>query len=428
YCNNAGDVGYLDKSFILGTTFEDINGNINDLGTTVGGIGSDVANLGTSLSDIGSDVSDLGGAVSGIGLSLSDLDVSIADLGLTITGEEITDLTTLSHLITGIQTTVDSIETKIDQFTEIETKIDTLIAKWGELEAEDLYDQSLSIADEIEDLGTLEVSAPSAQLSGTDSADIKTIKNTVLSMKALIEINRNYLETLSNRPIVETWLEEGSIVFKTLITNPSPTADQMVAVDYYLPREVQQEHIQHIDDGLSSSYDTERDALRITGSFTLAPQETRTFTVEVDDIWTIDEQEVASLRKQARELAGPLEGTSYFSQGSLLTSDINASLDTVLGLVDETAAPQTRILNYRKAQIELSAVKEKIKALETLVVSAGSMNTMFGYIGGSQTYATWGIMVVLLGGFVFLTLYTRSLLKKEKSVKKEDLSIVTPPK
>ncbi|MDD3662005.1 MAG: hypothetical protein PHG63_02965, partial [Candidatus Dojkabacteria bacterium] len=74
YCNNAGDVGYLDKSFILGTTFEDINGNINDLGTTVGGIGSDVTDLGTSISDIGSDVT-------GLGTSVGDISTQISNLG-----------------------------------------------------------------------------------------------------------------------------------------------------------------------------------------------------------------------------------------------------------------------------------------------------------------------------------------------------------
>jgi len=45
-------------------------------------------------------------------------------------------------------------------------------------------------------------------------------------------------KTLNN-----TWLEIGSIIFKTLATNPSKLISQNVDVKYYLPQEIKKEDI-----------------------------------------------------------------------------------------------------------------------------------------------------------------------------------------
>ena len=57
----------------------------------------------------------------------------------------------------------------------------------------------------------------------------------------------------------------------------------------------------------------------------------------------------------------------------------------------------------------MQIVAGKMDTMKTLVASAGSMGTMFGFIGGVQTLGVWGLIIVLIAGFVFLALYVRML-------------------
>ena len=230
------------------------------------------------------------------------------------------------------------------------------------------------------------------------------------------------LEKIENQPIVKTWLEEGSIIFKTLINNPSKTASQTVPLKYFLPKEVKKENIIKIDEGLKVDYDAAQEAYFVYGEFELKPEETKILSVEVEDIWKISEEEVNSLRKQTEELTKPLKGTSYYAQGQLVKADIDLSLDKILRLQKEATTPQGRIRAFREAKGEIEAVKNKIETLKTLVASAGSMGTMFGFIGGVQTLGVWGMIIVLIAGVVFLALYLRQIsLSTEK--KKTELEL-----
>ncbi len=144
------------------------------------------------------------------------------------------------------------------------------------------------------------------------------------------------------------------------------------------------------------------------------------FTVEVKDIWKISEEEVNSLHKQVEELLKPLRGTSYFAQGTLVKSDIDVSLDKILRLQKEANTPQGRIRAYREAKTEMQLVAGKIDTMKALVVSAGSMGTMFGFIGGVQTLGVWGLIIFLIAGFVFLALYFRMLSLQQYHSLKDD--------
>ncbi len=59
--------------------------------------------------------------------------------------------------------------------------------------------------------------------------------------------------------------------------------------------------------------------------------------------------------------------------------------------------------------LSLQGVEQKMQNLETLVSSAGSVGTVFGFVGGVQTMAVWGLIIILVAGFVFLALYMRAV-------------------
>jgi len=238
----------------------------------------------------------------------------------------------------------------------------------------------------------------------------KKIKNQLLSTKGLLMANKRLLANGEGKTLSATWLEEGSIVVKTLVTNPSTVISQEVALKYYLPEEIKrQEDILEADDGLSVKFDTEKNQYYIEGKLTLKPGETKTVSVRLQDVWTLKQEQIDSLRKQAAELSRPLEKTSYFAQGVTLKSDIDVSLDRVEALIEEVITPEQKIKAYREAEIELAGVKTKMEKLQELVTMASGAGSLLGFVGGSQAIAVWGIIIVVAAGFIFLSLAMRMI-------------------
>jgi|GEM_PF-3322091 len=376
YCNNSGDKGYLNKTFILGTSFD-------DLATS-----SDISSAVTSIKTLND--WDLGDIITLIG---SPSDTSSDE---TIFGK-----------IAGVQEAVDTL-------TTIDFNLDTLIAKWGSYSAGDIYDKVKNLSSEISAVNAVSNVSSILTLSQTSSSDLTELKNKILAMKAVVDVNRQLLERVTNAPIIKSWLEEGSIVFKTMIVNPSKLVSQNVPLKYYLPSELKREDIIEISEGLEVDYDASQAALFVYGEFKLAPEESKTVFVETADVWVITEETVESLRKQAEDLAKPLVGTSYYAQGVSLVSDINASLDRVIEYQKNRVTPQAKIRAFREASIELESAKRKIDDLKTVVAASGSAGSLFGFVGGVQTVVSLGLIIVFVAGFIFLGLGIRHIFFKKQ--------------
>ncbi len=319
---------------------------------------------------------------------------------------------------------VDSIFGRIKQVKEAIQNIDNttldlndLMAKWGTLSANDIYSKVASLSTQVTALNTVTNVDNITNNNITQTADLADLKNQVLAMRALMDVNRLQLETLINKPIVKTWLEQGSIIFKSLITNPSTLVKQKMPFTYYFPAEVKQEDIIKKSDGLDIQYDSTKQQYFATENFDLAPKQTVVVEVEVKDIWTIPKEKIDSLKNQATELYGPLKKTSYFAQGATLYSDILASLDKINEIQSRAILPEDKIKLSTDTRIEMDAINRKLDSLKTIVSQAGSIGTLSGYIGGVQTMAVWGIVVVLIAGFAFLAIYIKSLNPKSRPPK-----------
>lgn len=310
----------------------------------------------------------------------------------------------------------DSIFGRIKQVKEAVDAIDStsldlsdLLAKWGDYSATDIYDKVKNLSSDVSSLNTVSNVTTILNTTNNNTTNITEIKNQVLAMKALLDVNRTQLESMVNKPIIKSWLEEGSIIFKNLITNPSKLVSQEVPFVYYFPSEVKQEYIIKKSESLEIKYDPAKSAYYATGNFTLKPNETLIVEVEVKDIWTIPQEKIDSLRNQANELFTPLKNTSYFAQGSTLHSDILASLDKIIALQKDAQLPEDKINIYQETKIELDSISRQLDSLKNIVSSAGSIGTLSGFIGGVQTATVWGIVVILVAGFIFLGLYIKSL-------------------
>lgn len=302
-----------------------------------------------------------------------------------------------------------SIQDKVDLLTSIQTDVDAVLDKWGSLNAADIYNKAKDIKDQLTTVGTTTTFSTLISQTITSNTTILELKNELITMKAIAQVSQTLLEKLVNKPIVKTFLLEGSVIFRSLIINPSSSVTQTVPFEYRLPAEVRKEDILEYDKELTIAYDSEKNQYYVTGEFTLAPSETKTVSIRVEDIWKISDDKIASLRKQAEELFKPLEKTSYFGQAVTIKSDIDVSLDKVAEMQKDGNTPEKKLRVYKEAQIELKAVETKIDKLKELVALASSAGSLVGFVGGAQALAVWGLIIIMVAGFVFLALYMRML-------------------
>lgn len=321
----------------------------------------------------------------------------------------------------------DSIYSRLNETKKIAKSLDSsaktvegILAKWKDNKYSDKQKKVAQVSRKVAEINRI----PSVKRSLTTSAatDDKSLKNNAYYVLGIISSNKKLLAKNSGTAMTNTWLELGSIVFKTLATNPSSLISQDVEVKYYLPQELKKEDVLETDEGLELKYDTEKNQYYIIGDYYLAPNETKTISVRTEDIWEINQAQIDTLRTQAEELSKPLKSTSFFAQGVTLKTDIDVSLDKVELLMKNDSTPEQKIRSYREAQIELDAVKEKIDKLKDLATEAGSVGTLFGFVGGVQAIAVWGLILILAVGFVSITIYMKFLMKKEKKPSKKQLN------
>jgi hypothetical protein len=282
-----------------------------------------------------------------------------------------------------------------------------VLDKWGTLSASDIYDKVKDLSSQISAINTVANVSSILTINQSSANDLQTMKDQILAMKALINTNVALLEKTTVKPIITTWLEDGSIIFKTMITNPA-TTQQTVPLKFYLPKEADKKNIIKIDPGLDVVYDSDQGAFYISGEFDLKPDETKIISVEVEDVWKIADSQIASLKMQSEDLSAPLKNTAYFAQGVTLKSDILVQLENIDRTQKEAITPDSRIKAYRDNLNQLAAIQSEINDLKELVTSASSGNSLMGFIGGSQAVSLWGVVVVLIVGIVFLTIYMRT--------------------
>jgi len=235
------------------------------------------------------------------------------------------------------------------------------------------------------------------------------LKNLLFSLQGLAGLNRDRLASAVDSPVRGLWLEEGSIIFRAVITNPSSLITQEAPIRFFLPKELKMEDIMTIDPSLSASYDTVADSLAVSGTFNLKPGTTKIVAVEVEDVWQLNEQELLSLSQKAKDLMTPLQKSALLSQGLVLKSDIESSVQKLLSAKSSATKPENRIKAYREAQLNLSSVNENMTQLENLVAQASGNSSIMGFVGGAATTAVFGIILVVVAGFVFMSTFFKKL-------------------
>jgi hypothetical protein len=138
----------------------------------------------------------------------------------------------------------------------------------------------------------------------------------------------------------------------------------------------------------------------VSASITVSAGSSVVKRVVVEDLWSFDETELLQLKSQAEDLARVLRDTQYDTQAILLRGDIISTVDIMLQKqIESYETPQLHIVTHRENKVRFTKVTADIEKLKDLALEADASRGFLGKIGGMQTVATWGTILVLLFGF-----------------------------
>ena len=232
--------------------------------------------------------------------------------------------------------------------------------------------------------------------------EIKEVQNKISDLKALSETTKVIVQKGSQEPIVKTWFTEGSIILNVLVTNPSSTS-RTYQIKQYLPKEIKPDLVIDIDPNIKLEYDSTLDNYYISGEVVLKAHESKKFFVRAQDDFQISDEEISSLRKQAETLMEPLRNTNYFAQATISKSDIDPKLDFVTE-AKKVVYPniEDKISKFREQRATMDAVKSDVEVLKSLALQVSAAGGIVGKIGGIQASVSWGIIAVIIFGFLLL--------------------------
>jgi len=158
---------------------------------------------------------------------------------------------------------------------------------------------------------------------------------------------------------------EEPIEMSVVVVNPSSTKTQTIPIKMYLPKEVTPDAIIS-SDGLDVEFDSDKSMYYIyKDEVLLKPSETKTFNVEINDVWKIPQGRLDSLNDQARSVIERLKGSEFYDPSVLLGEAINKALNTItLTQNDVTISRRLHIGIFRNNEKIFTQVKEDVERLE----------------------------------------------------------------
>ncbi len=239
--------------------------------------------------------------------------------------------------------------------------------------------------------------------SDQNISEDKEERNKIYRLTALINLNKIISLGNSTESVRYMWLEEGSVVFRTITVNPSKNETQNVSVKFNLPPEIKKEQIIAADPELKIDYDVTEGALVSTADLNLAPQESKVLAVKTQDTWLLNSKEVNNLKQQAENLAQQFNGSSLATQANNIKNEILKSLDTATTNYEQAISPEDKITSYRESALEIANAEEKINDLRLLL----AQNVSSKSLPNTKNLAIIGVVLLGLAGFAFLSYYLK---------------------
>lgn len=143
-------------------------------------------------------------------------------------------------------------------------------------------------------------------------------------------------------------------------------------VKYYLPEELMPEDV--ISTGeLKVDYDLDKESYFVHGDFELAPKESRTFKLQIKDVWKIDPGDIEILKQQIDKNLAELEGTEFYESAEILRNNMIKKMEYILQRQEEFQNNiERRIEEYRANVNVLNEIKRNAFSINYLMSSSSS--------------------------------------------------------
>ncbi|MFC1631103.1 hypothetical protein ACFL1I_05260 [Candidatus Omnitrophota bacterium] len=170
-------------------------------------------------------------------------------------------------------------------------------------------------------------------------------------------------------------VQAAEVILKTLVVNPSRFKAQVATLKTYLPKEVTPDDIIDLAD-LKIDYDVTKGLYFVHKDIKLAPSETATRAIKIEDVWLVSMPELETINRRARELTKGLKESANFNQALKLQKEIEAQNNQILSKQARAkdALPQTHIAVYRENVKTLEAVRSLLDQLEKMAFAAKTVS------------------------------------------------------
>ncbi len=209
---------------------------------------------------------------------------------------------------------------------------------------------------------------------------------------------------------------QASITLRVVAVNPSEEQAQTVPIKVYLPIEVKPENIIYKED-LEVAYDAQLGSYYVFGEYELKPKEVLEKEIEIKDVWLIDEAEILTLRKEAKDVFAGFEKTGYAEKATALYQGIEKKLNEIEEMQKAAANnPSQHISDYRYCASQLSSAKNDLLAAKTLLAEIQPRGL---------AKLTWKIIVFIIAflgilGLAFYIIWQRQVkLEQEEKTSEE---------
>lgn len=137
-------------------------------------------------------------------------------------------------------------------------------------------------------------------------------------------------------------------------------------VKYYLPNELKPEDVINAGE-LKIDFDIEKSQYYVSGSFLLQPKESKTFKVEVKDVWKVDPADIDIIKEQLSKNLELLKNSPSYDSAVILQGVMVEKLDYILKRQSEFATNVERRIEEYRANLEtLHELKQNAFNLEYL--------------------------------------------------------------
>ncbi len=190
------------------------------------------------------------------------------------------------------------------------------------------------------------------------------------AVKRLDQIQNNVLSIGAMRE-AEAGLGIEGRVAKFQITAQNPSAEKRtMTVRADLPKEIQSEHVLN-SAGFELLFDSTKGRFVIERKDEFLGRESKTYQIELKDIWFIQPKQIEYIRTQTNELNKHFETSNYADFAAGISAEVIrllTEIETLQGEVADSPAIQERIRAYTLNSQKMNVVQSKVKELQDLLM------------------------------------------------------------